>query len=296
MAPEVINSKGHTKSVDLWSVGVVLHILLVGYPPFQIDSCNDLKMKAIAWQYGLDLFSYEGWESISVQAKHLVTQLLALDPAKRITAAAALKHPWLSGSDDVKPVPFGATHSRHIKRFAANMQRETARARSLWTREAFFSLDNSLVVKDPVEFTSPVHVPGAFKQPDSAEVTPEKSDMESSETKADDHFDGPKTASAQKRRLADDTPWRPRVVRPYVDSPSSPLKFSPASSRRGTQPAPSSSPSSRQMSGKKHNRSAEQLPAPHKLSRTGSSPKTVRACTKLPRQCIDFETNPFPPF
>ena len=149
--PQVINSKGHTKSVDLWSVGVVLHILLVGYPPFQvrvsalamtrcaaqltesttqlrnliprsksvrlaqIDSCNDLKMKAIAWQYGLDLFSYEGrcassstcllrhalthplathmagWESISIQAKHLVTQLLALDPAKRITAAAALK-------------------------------------------------------------------------------------------------------------------------------------------------------------------------------------------------------------
>ena len=98
------------------------------------------------------------------------------------THAHLNRHPWLSGSDDTKPVPLGATHSRHIKRwvspvttyththththtregatakassadavvcfrFAAHMQRETARARSLWTREAFFSLDNSLVVE-----------------------------------------------------------------------------------------------------------------------------------------------------
>lgn len=38
MAPEILSGAGYTASVDLWSVGVLAHILVAGFPPFDIPS------------------------------------------------------------------------------------------------------------------------------------------------------------------------------------------------------------------------------------------------------------------
>ena len=114
-----------------------------------------------------------------------------------------------------------------------------------------------------------------------------------------EYIDGPKTASAHKRRLSDDTPGKPYFPRARMGSlsPETPLlQFSPgASRRRVTHPVPRPSPNSQLRTGKKHRRSADMMPSPYKLSRTGSSPKTTRAHSALPRNCIDYGMNPFPP-
>jgi len=78
--------------VDLWSAGVVLYILLVGSPPFERPPAFDP-----AW---LPAFPDEwGWDAVSDQAKDLIRQLLRMNPATRLTAAAALGHPWLAIAD-----------------------------------------------------------------------------------------------------------------------------------------------------------------------------------------------------
>ena len=94
IAPEVL--AGHDISygskVDVWSTGVVLFMLLSGYPPFTGNTMVEL-MTDIA--RGEVLFNDPAWELIAPEAKHLVWQLLTKDPARRPSAAEALQHPWL---------------------------------------------------------------------------------------------------------------------------------------------------------------------------------------------------------
>ncbi|MCQ2816332.1 MAG: protein kinase [archaeon] len=91
IAPEVIEGK-YGLECDLWSIGVILYILLVGYPPFEGDTNNEILQKISNGKYSLN---GEGWNQISKQAKDLIQNLLVQDPKKRISALAALKHPWI---------------------------------------------------------------------------------------------------------------------------------------------------------------------------------------------------------
>jgi serine/threonine protein kinase len=83
----------HDQSSDLWSVGVVVYILLVGYPPFMKDTQAELfqQIRTGAWEF-LD----EDWENISTEAKELVTNLLQVDPEQRWTVEQALQSAWIS--------------------------------------------------------------------------------------------------------------------------------------------------------------------------------------------------------
>jgi len=92
VAPEVLESESYDKAVDMWSIGVILYILLVGYPPFYADTDPQLFKKIMACDYAFG----EGWENISDTAKNLVKSLLVKDPKKRLTASQCLAHPWFS--------------------------------------------------------------------------------------------------------------------------------------------------------------------------------------------------------
>ena len=92
VAPEVL-SKHYTRgSCDVWSVGVIMHILLSGRPPFKGSSEISIR-RNIRKQY-LDLSSPH-WQNVSTEAKNQLSQLLVKDPASRLTATQALRHRWL---------------------------------------------------------------------------------------------------------------------------------------------------------------------------------------------------------
>jgi len=90
-----VTGKRYGSSVDLWSCGVVLFILLSGVVPFDEDPIDE---QAIYRRIARGAYSLKApeWQAVSAEAKTLVTSLLTVNPAQRLTAAAALTHPWLS--------------------------------------------------------------------------------------------------------------------------------------------------------------------------------------------------------
>jgi serine/threonine protein kinase len=101
VAPEVLAGEGYDKAVDLWSVGVIMYILLCGFPPFFDDGKN---MARLFEQIMAGQFDYPEpyWSGISDEAKDLINHLLQVDPAKRYTAEKALQHPWIQTASQHK--------------------------------------------------------------------------------------------------------------------------------------------------------------------------------------------------
>eukprot|EP01099_Mayorella_cantabrigiensis_P002953 TRINITY_DN232_c0_g1_i1.p1 TRINITY_DN232_c0_g1~~TRINITY_DN232_c0_g1_i1.p1 ORF type:complete len:350 (-),score=94.23 TRINITY_DN232_c0_g1_i1:637-1686(-) len=95
VAPEVLTSESYDKSVDMWSVGVIIYILLCGYPPFYADNAPALFKKIMDVKYD---FEDPSWDDVSDAAKNLIRHLLVKDPSKRYTAKQCLTDPWVSGS------------------------------------------------------------------------------------------------------------------------------------------------------------------------------------------------------
>ena len=111
-APEQLNKQEYDFAVDMWSLGVLLYILLVGFHPFDPDGDGTEKEILASMRAGrVDLFDQPEWGGVSSQAKGLVASMLTSDPKKRLQAAALVTHPWVRGEDvPVKPLP--ATHER----------------------------------------------------------------------------------------------------------------------------------------------------------------------------------------
>mmetsp|Transcript_18060 Transcript_18060/g.38565 ORF Transcript_18060/g.38565 Transcript_18060/m.38565 type:complete len:541 (+) Transcript_18060:97-1719(+) len=96
VAPEVLR-QSYTSQCDLWSLGVIVFILLVGYMPFSGNS----EHKQIAnIKQGNYLLRQERWDMVSTTALAFVKQLLRVDPQARLTASQALQHPWIKSRDE----------------------------------------------------------------------------------------------------------------------------------------------------------------------------------------------------
>ncbi|XP_047425714.1 calcium/calmodulin-dependent protein kinase type II subunit beta isoform X3 [Mugil cephalus] len=92
LSPEVLRKEAYGKPVDIWACGVILYILLVGYPPFWDEDQHKLYQQIKAGAYD---FPSPEWDTVTPEAKNLINQMLTINPAKRITAQEALKHPWV---------------------------------------------------------------------------------------------------------------------------------------------------------------------------------------------------------
>eukprot|EP00124_Ichthyophonus_hoferi_P000025 Ihof_evm25s1 gene=Ihof_evmTU25s1 len=114
VAPEVINNQPYNNIVDCWSLGVLLYICLVGYPPFseQITTA-DIRDQI---KGGMVQFPKKYWSVISHDAIDLVKRLLVVDPAQRCTIDEALAHPWITDDQAmIKEVDAMVDHLRATK-------------------------------------------------------------------------------------------------------------------------------------------------------------------------------------
>ncbi|KAM4841903.1 serine/threonine-protein kinase DCLK3 [Thomomys bottae] len=94
VAPEILSEKGYGLEVDMWAAGVILYILLCGFPPFRSPERDQDELFSII-QLGHFEFLAPYWDNISDDAKDLVSRLLVVDPPKRYTAHQVLQHPWI---------------------------------------------------------------------------------------------------------------------------------------------------------------------------------------------------------
>lgn len=115
VAPEVLKNLPYGQEVDLWSIGVILYILLCGFPPFYHESTASLYKQIKKGEYD---FPDPYWTDISASAKELVRSLLCVDPVTRFTSAQVLSHPWISGGQ-ASTTAFSASHLARLKAMQA---------------------------------------------------------------------------------------------------------------------------------------------------------------------------------
>lgn len=103
VAPEIILGQRYKTSVDMWSIGVILFMMLGGYPPFHMEGGgSDLRMLFRKVRAGDFTFHESQWRTVSPEAKSLISRLLTVDPEYRFTAREALECDWVAKMDGKK--------------------------------------------------------------------------------------------------------------------------------------------------------------------------------------------------
>ncbi|KAJ2976219.1 hypothetical protein NUW58_g8141 [Xylaria curta] len=92
LAPELLLGQGYNKTVDWWTLGVLLYEMLTGLPPFYDENTNEMYRKILG-----EPLHFPGPEVVPPAAKDLLTKLLNRNPEQRLGAA---------GSAEIKAHPF----------------------------------------------------------------------------------------------------------------------------------------------------------------------------------------------
>ncbi|XP_077061226.1 calcium/calmodulin-dependent protein kinase type II delta 2 chain isoform X5 [Siphateles boraxobius] len=116
LSPEVLRKDPYGKPVDMWACGVILYILLVGYPPFWDEDQHRLYQQIKAGAYD---FPSPEWDTVTPEAKDLINKMLTINPSKRITASEALKHPWICQRSTVASMMHRQETVECLKKFNA---------------------------------------------------------------------------------------------------------------------------------------------------------------------------------
>ena len=133
VSSEIVKGEDYGGEVDNWACGVILYILLSGSMPFSLDpkieddhgseaAEDDMcdKIGRAEWSFGDEV-----WDSISADAKDIISKLIVEDPDRRWTAAQCLQHPWISGKSDLASGNLTAVKAK-LKNFNARRKFKAA--------------------------------------------------------------------------------------------------------------------------------------------------------------------------
>ncbi len=98
VAPEILKQEKYNHMCDYWSIGIVMYILLCGFPPFYDDDNFALFEKIKKGQFD---FPSPSWDNVSQEAKDIIKLLLKVCPEERLTPEAILDMPWIKGESKV---------------------------------------------------------------------------------------------------------------------------------------------------------------------------------------------------
>lgn len=101
-APEVVEHRSYGAAIDIWSLGVIAYVLLTGAMPRSLWKGALKYARVTEKDFGFECFE---WDSVSVSGREFVMSCLAYKPTHRLSASAALNHPWLKTVETVRPAP-----------------------------------------------------------------------------------------------------------------------------------------------------------------------------------------------
>ncbi|XP_043272671.1 calcium/calmodulin-dependent protein kinase type II alpha chain isoform X18 [Venturia canescens] len=144
LSPEVLKKEPYGKPVDIWACGVILYILLVGYPPFWDEDQNRLygQIKSGAYDY-----PSPEWDTVTPEARNLINQMLTVNSGKRITAGEALRHPWICQRERVASVVHRQETVDCLKKFNARRKLKGAILTTMIATRNFSKSVRSIVTK-----------------------------------------------------------------------------------------------------------------------------------------------------
>jgi len=124
IAPEVLLEK-YDEKCDVWSCGVIMYILLCGYPPFNADNDNEIMNKI---KIGKFSFPDEEWSQISSEAKDLISKMLTYKPSERVAASDCLLHKWFTENASKKNIDINFSQKclQNMKKFHAERKLQQA--------------------------------------------------------------------------------------------------------------------------------------------------------------------------
>ncbi|KAG5681214.1 hypothetical protein PVAND_010668 [Polypedilum vanderplanki] len=100
VAPEILMETGYGLKIDVWAAGIILYILLCGFPPF-VSPDNQQEPLFDAILSGIFEFPEPFWNGIGESVRDLINNMLQSDPELRFSSEDILDHYWLANDDDV---------------------------------------------------------------------------------------------------------------------------------------------------------------------------------------------------
>ncbi|KAK9293184.1 hypothetical protein L1049_021173 [Liquidambar formosana] len=101
VAPEVLEGREYNEKVDVWSAGVILYIMLAGFPPFYGESAVEIFEAVLR---GNLRFPTKVFRSVSPMAKDLLRKMICRDVSRRFSAEQVLRHPWILSGGQTRGV------------------------------------------------------------------------------------------------------------------------------------------------------------------------------------------------
>merc|ERR1712038_416123 len=152
VAPEVLGPEKYDKSCDIWSLGVIMYILICGYPPFFSHHGQPIspgmKKRIRSGQYE---FPKPEWDKVSNDAKGLIRGMLNTDPQQRLTIEQVMRHNWISQYTAVPQTPLLTSQ---VLKEDTDLWPEVQQEMSLALREMRVDQEAKIVVKNPGKSSS----------------------------------------------------------------------------------------------------------------------------------------------